>query len=167
MIPYTIWSKAIRRDIYLNHQMDVPDTIYMGEDLALTGPLLSQCENVYVSDIQGYYYRNNPQSIMNTFREDEARQIELMAGFLKERMGLRYESKIDAYVLLRYYDFLDRAICLKHYRAYKNLIRDTGGKTILDSIDHAPRIPTYFTRRLAFFLMRNRCYTLLNSRLYK
>ena len=159
-IVYGICLKAVRRDLYLKYQMAVPPEISIGEDLAVTAPLLVQCNSVYISGIQGYFYRDNPKSIMNTFRKNEVEQIRLLTDFLLSAMGEKYQDRIDTYILSHYFDFLDRAlISLKRIRPYKQLIAETADKKIMASVKRAKCTSPRLIDQLVFWLMRNQCFT--------
>lgn len=159
-ILYTVWSIAVQYEMYLPFQNAVPQTISRGEDLALTAPLLNACQTVYVMDYCGYYYRNNPTSIMNTFRKTEITQMKELLYFLSHNLGMAYENKLDIYAVTHYFDFLDRAMQRGNYHEYRRIIRDT-----LDD-----ELATRFCRakcaggvklRLVFFLLRNQWFFVL------
>ncbi len=159
-IVYGICLKAVRRELYVPYQLAVPEGISIGEDLAVTAPLLANCESVFVSGIQGYYYRDNPKSIMNTFRKNEVEQIRLLAEYLRAALGDTYKDRIDVYVLLHYFDFLDRAmLCLEGLGPYKQLIRETADRKILDSLRRAKCTSSRAIDRLVFLLMNHHCFT--------
>lgn len=158
---YNIWGKVVRRDQYIKYQKAVPKDISRGEDLAVTGPLLAVCDSAYISDANGYYYRNNPKSIMNTFRMDEVLQMKRLAKFLSEHMGCTYQSRIDNYVLLHYYDFLDRAIRSGSYKKYREVIRETLDEDLLAQLQRAKCTSPSFKEKIVFFLMQHRWFTVL------
>lgn len=59
----TVWAKAIRRELYVKFQMQVSDTITMGEDGACTIPCIANADSMYISGKCLYYYRFNPNSM--------------------------------------------------------------------------------------------------------
>lgn len=59
----TVWSKAIRRDIYIKNQIQVPDSISMGEDGACTIPCIIDANSMFISPECKYYYRYNNLSM--------------------------------------------------------------------------------------------------------
>lgn len=63
MFPHNLWSKAIKRSLYINEQMAVNDKIKIGEDAAVIKPLLTKCNSLYVMDDCLYFYRYNPSSM--------------------------------------------------------------------------------------------------------
>ena len=124
-IMYGVCLLAARRDDYCVFQMPIPETISRGEDLVVTVPLLASCRSVYVLDHDGYFYRDNPVSIMNTFRHNEVQQIKVLASYLRETVDAVYHRKIDLYVATHYFDFLDRAMLIMNYHQYRQLVKET------------------------------------------
>ena len=59
----TVWAKIIKKEIYLKHQMAVPDKISMGEDGACTIPILLDANNMYIAEKCMYYYRSSDSSM--------------------------------------------------------------------------------------------------------
>ncbi len=161
-IQYGVCLKAVRRDLYLKYQMCVPEKISIGEDLSMTAPLLTQCESVFVSGIQGYYYRDNPKSIMNTFQKSEVEQIRLLSDYLQTTMTAEYKSRIAAYVVMHYFDFLDRAMQqLDGLRSYRELIRETADQQIMRSLKQAKCTSARMIDHLIFWLMRHHYFSLV------
>ncbi|MBQ8817859.1 MAG: glycosyltransferase [Clostridia bacterium] len=60
---YSIWSKAVKREIYIKSQKLVPNTIKNGEDVLLTALILNETQNVSVIHYSGYFYRENIESM--------------------------------------------------------------------------------------------------------
>lgn len=61
--PPSVWGKAFKTSIYREEQLAVPDTIKIGEDFAVTKPLLNRANSVYVLQECLYFYRMNPLSM--------------------------------------------------------------------------------------------------------
>ncbi|MDY2589091.1 MAG: glycosyltransferase family 2 protein [Agathobacter sp.] len=59
----SIWSKAIKRDIYTKAQMSLNPAIKIGEDQACSKPALTYANSVFVTDESLYMYRLNPLSM--------------------------------------------------------------------------------------------------------
>lgn len=59
----SIWSKAIRKEIYINSQMSVNPRIKIGEDHAVSKPAIYEANSMYISEECLYYYRINPLSM--------------------------------------------------------------------------------------------------------
>lgn len=162
IIPYGVCMKVFLRSLYINFQKTVPKELYKGEDLAVTAPLLEACKSIYVSDIFGYYYRNNPKSLMNVFSYDELKQIKILADYLSNKMNLFYESRIDAYVVLHLFDYLDRLMTMdKRYSAYRREYKNIQNGELMIRAKRARSRSTCFNERVLFFLFRHELFTLL------
>ena len=60
---YAIWTKAVKREIYIKCQNLVPDTIKNGEDILLTAHILGEIKCLSVIHYAGYFYRDNMESM--------------------------------------------------------------------------------------------------------
>lgn len=160
-ILYNLVTKVAKRDLYVACQMAVPVTIVQGEDLAVTAPMLSNCNSAYISSINGYYYRNNPKSIMNTFRFEEILSIKELAKFLSKSMAGTYQKRIDSYVLLRYFDFLERAMQSSGYRQYKTTVQETLDDELLGYLQRASCPSRSIKERIVYFLIRHQWMTVM------
>lgn len=92
------WGKLFLRDQLYKFQLCIPDDIIMGEDAALTFPILPALNSIYVSDIAGYYYRQRPGSIVKLVNDykAEAKKLSSLFQFLKESLSDCIENyKID------------------------------------------------------------------------
>lgn len=70
-IIYSIWSKAIKKDLAQKYQMNVDESITNGEDVAVVIPAIIECSSLYIMDYIGYFYRGTPQSMVHSFKESE------------------------------------------------------------------------------------------------
>ena len=62
-LPLSIWGKAYKRDIYVEHQLKLTDKIKIAEDVACVAPLIWDANSVFVSSLCTYYYRHNTDSM--------------------------------------------------------------------------------------------------------
>ncbi len=58
-----VWSKIMKRELYVEQQLRVNDKITMGEDGMVVFPLICHCCSIYVTNEAYYHYRYNPQSM--------------------------------------------------------------------------------------------------------
>ena len=64
-----IWNNLIRKKLYTQHNITVPETLNMGEDLAVTPRLVHFAEKVaFCPEVLYCYYRSNTTSYCNTFK---------------------------------------------------------------------------------------------------
>lgn len=71
LLIYSIWSKAIRRDVLFNYQNSVSNKIRNGEDLAVVMPVVCNSDSLYIYHKVGYYYRQRMSSMVHSFKPDE------------------------------------------------------------------------------------------------
>lgn len=157
---YNLASMAVLREKYLPYQMAVPDTISRGEDLVVTAPYLASCENVYLLEYGGYFYRRNPQSIMNTFKTNEMDQNKQVAQYLLSALGIEYEAKVSVYVLAHFFDFLDRAMLCGSYGEYRKIIAASLDEDVSRYIRKAKHRGSA-KLKLIYGLIKCRCFTAL------
>lgn len=101
-----VWNKLFKREILLPHQMNVDERISIGEDAAVTYPVMSSCKRICVTDNCGYHYRQREDSMLKKSApfEAEAEKLrilyEYMSNFAKgqpERYNL--QRQVDDYIL--------------------------------------------------------------------
>ena len=76
--PHQVWGESIKMELYRKEQLLVPDNIKIGEDAAVTHPILYNSQSIYVLDEYLYYYRRNTLSMTKErkpFPLDGARYI--------------------------------------------------------------------------------------------
>ena len=155
---YGVCAMAVARAVYAPLQQTVPQTIRRGEDMAVTVPLLAGCECVYVLDYCGYFYRQNADSIMNTFSMDEVEQMGVLVTYLEDRLPQTYSHKLDVYVLTQYFNFLDRAM-EQGLSVYRKAVCHTKDAAVLKRIRNVRG--NSFKQKLVAFLLRHRMFDTL------
>lgn len=63
LVSRTLWAKAIKRELYTTIQMELDDTITMGDDACIIYPLLCNANSIYFLNEYPYYYRYNDESM--------------------------------------------------------------------------------------------------------
>ena len=74
-----VWNKLFKREVLFEHQMGVDERISIGEDAAVTYPVIMSCQKICVTDNCAYHYRQ---------REDS--MLKKSASFKTEAQKLRY-----------------------------------------------------------------------------
>ncbi len=103
-----VWNKLFKRDLLYRHQMSVDERISIGEDAAVTYPVLMDCQKVCVVDTVAYHYRQHASSMLKkvTPFSDEVKKLRPLHEYLvscAEKLdadgacGLR--RQLDEYVL--------------------------------------------------------------------
>lgn len=99
-----VWNKLFKRDVLYKHQMNVDNRISIGEDAAVTYPVLMECNSVYVSDCVAYHYRQREDSMLKksaSFKEEIEKikyLYEYMSNFAKE-YGDNIQKQVNDYIL--------------------------------------------------------------------
>ncbi len=98
-VSYSICTTVAKRDLLIAHQIEVPQEIRLGEDLAVTAPMVYGAKSIYFTDTIDYYYRDTPGSIMNSFKVDELKRIEILLHYLAEKIPGRYHYSLNVYAV--------------------------------------------------------------------
>lgn len=161
-IHYGICGKVFRREDYIKYQDKVIKELYKGEDLAVNAPLLANCKSVYISHICGYLYRDTPGSIMNSFKDDEPKQMLILADYLSEALDENYRRKIGVYVVTHIFDYLDRAILnVKSYSDYIKIAKVFSTKEFKKHLKSTKSHTSDIKDRIVFLLAKYRLYFLI------
>ena len=75
-----LWNKLFKRSILEQYQFSISNDISIGEDAAVTYPLLINCSKIVISDNTDYVYRQREDSMLKTIRpfENELRGIQVL-----------------------------------------------------------------------------------------
>ena len=94
---YAIWAKAVKRELYIPLQNQVPQSIRCGEDVAVTVPAVCRCKTLLLIDESGYRYRVRGDSMVNSFHQGELQSLEELLLFLKGHADSVPEESIVGY----------------------------------------------------------------------
>lgn len=61
-----MWDRIFKRDLLLQCQMDVDDSLTMGEDAACTYPYILDCDSLYITHEAFYHYRQTVTSMTSS-----------------------------------------------------------------------------------------------------
>ena len=100
----SIWSKAIKKEIYLKCQMHLDQRIKIGEDHAVTKPAIYQSNSIFLTDKCLYCYRLNPSSM--------TKEKKAFSWIGPELIGKNFEEHID----MNAYDFQEQV--------YRNVVHN-------------------------------------------
>lgn len=101
-----VWNKLFRREIVLQHQLNVDERISIGEDAAVTYPALMDCKRVYVTDNCAYHYRQREDSMLkktSSFKDEQLKLrylYEYLSDFAKrQNTDFDMQKQVDDFVL--------------------------------------------------------------------
>jgi len=98
------WGKLFKRKLILQHQLDVPEGITVGEDSVVTYPCIGNAKNLMVIDKPLYFYRQRTKSMLKSTSSsgNEVARVHRMCDFLQNKMkNIEYDfnSQIALYKL--------------------------------------------------------------------
>ena len=97
----SLWTKVMRRDIYIECQNKISDKVAMGEDSAVVLPLITKCKTIFYSPKAFYHYRYNPESMTNSKKKmiDSSSVVERLSAIEKGiHLSEKQRKKFSAYV---------------------------------------------------------------------
>lgn len=162
---YSLWSKAVKRERLLNVQGNITARIQMGEDVAVILPILLKCDSLYVSNIVGYYYRNNPYSITKIFNPNGFADIRYLLTYLESAVdGPKYdlENQISVYTLYRIERLLFAgARSFQTYKSYKDWIKANMDKDLQSRLKKAKVGKCTLHEAIKIFIVKHKLYLCL------
>ena len=165
-MPYGVALKAIRREKLAAPQLSVPDSVTIGEDLAVTSKILSECNSLYISDFLGYYYRRNEKSMVHTFNPSTFHNIEILCDYLESNLDDKYKNNINVYALCSFQMYLIAAShAISDIGAYKKCIKENLSEKMSARINNAKISKPTLKDRVYLILVRLKMWNIL-YRLY-
>ena len=95
--PNNIWGKVYKKDLYLEHQLAVDDSISMGEDTACVVPYVASCKSLYVSEKCMYFYRQNASAMTKVKKPLSWASPKLIDALLREKLS-RFDYDFDSQI---------------------------------------------------------------------
>ena len=80
---YFLWGKAIKRELAIKYQMNLPTSIIMGEDASCTTPCYLDANLVYMSKKPIYLYTIRGDSITTSFKIRQISEIAEAVSYLR------------------------------------------------------------------------------------
>lgn len=165
---YFLWGKAIKKDLLLNHQLNVNPAISLGEDLSCIVPCFLDANTVYFSKKDVYLYTIRNDSISTDFKTVQIKQIENVILGLREISANKpkdFDDQISRYSCYMCFAILAAAAEGSHFNVInkiKELINNSVHKEEIikaqfDSITTKSKIAIWLMKkqqiRLAFYFL--------------
>ena len=82
------WGKLFKRELILQHQLDVPEDITLGEDSVVTYPCIGNAKKLMVIHEPLYFYRQRSKSMLKSTSSssNEVAKVNRMFDFLQDKM---------------------------------------------------------------------------------
>lgn len=127
----SIWSKAFKRDIYINQQLSVANEIKIGEDQACTRPIIYNAKSLYCCNEILYNYRFNNTSMTKMRKSFDLLGPKMIGQHFASAMDIS-EFGIKEQIERSVIHLLFNACCTQFYR---DLPYKTIKKQIEDALD--------------------------------
>ena len=102
----SLWTKVIKKELFLSAQAKVPTTVKIGEDAACSFQCLVNCSRMYILHDRLYYYRLNRESATKSRRPFSWDSSVSFSEFLQtEFCGLDYDFKPQVFRLIEHHFF--------------------------------------------------------------
>lgn len=99
-----VWNKLFRRELLYPYQMNVPNNISMGEDVAVTYLCLLHAKSIVITDDCKYYYRANPNAMTKKYDKAMFQKMSNLVTYLNETLVMN-EYRLD-WQMKKYYAYL-------------------------------------------------------------
>lgn len=94
---YSIWSKAVKSEIYIRNQKKVDNRIGWGEDATLVLFILQEVKSLLVFDLHGYMFRANLQSMTHAPDNKEIYRASVVIRTMLRHLDDRQISRNQIY----------------------------------------------------------------------
>lgn len=116
----SLCTKVFKRELFQANELELDDSINIGEDAAWVFAIFSKVENIYISENTPYHYRQRPCSVMSM--EMEIEQYKRLYSFLYRYYNRHYYKNVLMDQLYKYMIFV---LLLKRYdiflRSFKGI----------------------------------------------
>ena len=158
IVGYTVWSKAIKRELYVEKQMQVPDEYKYGEDMAVVIPAICSAKSFYSIKAYGYNYVQRGSSIIHTFDSAALSKFADIVDFLKvHAIGISEENIESNFFRVIMAQFMKAACNYTRYENYQRyvqaMLQDKRISTAIDGFNSNGMSPK---AKGVIFLMKKR-----------
>lgn len=163
---FSPWTKLVKRDMFCNCLEHCSTQVVQGEDVLMLVLMIQKCHSLYLSDFNGYCYRENPSSIMHsTTLEDVKRQKILMHELIKYRKdkddGIDYSNQIYVFLLYRVLNIIFNYMHGKGYRAFKEVVDEVNKNGLLKYVKEIEMERGNLKNKMTLWIIRKKIWFLL------
>lgn len=152
---YELWTKMIKKDLYVKYQNQIDDSLVVGEDAVLTYLCLKNAKNVRIKNYAGYYYRKSETSVMNSYSSEKVKKHEL---FVQTVTNILSDDLITNY--LSYCSFLNiiksAAFGSLDYKDFKNKISNLYSSILWTNTNGLKLNNCSINTNIKMFLIKNK-----------
>lgn len=160
----TIWSKIIKRELYVKYQLLVDNRIKIGEDFACTRPCLYFADNMFILDEELYWYRLNENS-MTKRKHPFRKEVPFLIGkFLESTINIS-ENNFQAQLHRNICHNLFNVAYTQFYQkeSYKYIVNEINALLDCEYYKNALKNCKYDSIKgnIALFILRKKLYFVL------
>lgn len=97
-----LWNKMFRKEILYDCQMKADDSLWIGEDAAVSYPAILKSRTVVINDCTEYYFRQDEESLLRPGMDDASRRMKLKSLYeymISVKEDEQWKSQVEDYVL--------------------------------------------------------------------
>ena len=124
-----VWSKMFKTHILKEAQLEIPDEITIGEDVAVTYNSILKSQSVNIIDYEGYHYVQRNNSMCNIFQSNEAEKCKFLLEYLFHSYDKDFRRELLMQQLNQYAKllYLSRAIEVFDEKQGEKILTPFGG----------------------------------------
>lgn len=160
-ISYYLSGKAIKREFLLPHQLNVSETISLGEDFCCVIPCYLNAKSVYISKKPAYLYTVRENSMSKEFN---AKQIFLVENVINEILkndfsGIAdFDEQLCRYSLFMCFTILAAAAEGNFFKKLDEIVKNIKSSLHYEKIPNAKFEKISLKSRITVFLMKKGFY---------
>ena len=156
---YGVVAKVVKRDIYKIVQNSIPNEISIGEDTAFTYMLLKMIDSIYISRYNGYYYRENYNSLTHKITEKELAGISCLEDFLiNNDCNSVFRNQIYTYVVMRIVNLYSVMAYAENYNSFRAKIKNCLPPNIIEALDNVEKNKWGIGFSIKYFCIKHKLY---------
>ena len=161
-ISYYLSGKAVKRELLTPHQLNVSDTISLGEDLCCVIPCYLNAKSVYISKKNAYLYTVRHSSISKAFNSKQICRIEdVINEITKNDTGKisDFDNQLCRYSCFMCFAILASAAEGNYFGSIGDIRENIKNSLHSEKIKRAEFENISIKSKIAIFLMKKNCYT--------
>ena len=152
----TLWSKCFKKSDNLGAILAETDDIKIGEDMFCVLRMIKGCNTLYVSKYNGYYYRNNPNSISHMKANDCADIVTLVNKL--DQYFPEFYDEISGYFRDRIGAYIQCMVQGRSCREYVELMRTSLDVGLMNRINNVDEKLCGLKVKLIYFLIGRKAW---------
>lgn len=119
---YSIWSKAVKRELYSICQMKIDNSVSYGEDLLLTTMIINNANSIYYSEYISYNYRLLNSSMSHKYNSSIINKLNLIKQILEIELG--EDDRISIYLYTQLIGQIRNAALSLNFKEFKKELKN-------------------------------------------